>query len=107
MGRSGFGRLLPLLAGRFILRPEIQHAPFLRDGHNLFDNRLMRRRRRVRFQALRIVEREHVAMREAFVVLFGAVVLAPLKRLDRVALRRQLRERFLDLFHLLRRSRPP
>src|SRR6266550_4697626 len=36
-------------------------------------------------------------------MLFRTVILPPLKRPDRLALRRQLRDRFLHVFHLLRR----
>ena len=42
-------------------------------------------------------------MGEAFVVRFRTVILPPLKCLDRVALRRQLFQPVLDLFHLFGR----
>src|SRR5687768_10410142 len=78
------------LARYFPLRPKVHHTSLLGSRHNLTDNCSMGRHRGIGLQTFFVVEREHEAVREAVVVGFRTIIRPPLKRLDRLALRRQL-----------------
>src|SRR5262245_53498091 len=83
-----------------LLRPEVEHPGLFRDWAKLIGDCPMCRCRCVSFQPLFILEREHEAMRESFIMFLGAVILPPLKSFDRLALGREFRERILESFHL-------
>src|SRR6476661_7678484 len=87
----------------FVLRPKIEHPSLFCCRDDLLHDRRMRRRLGVGLESRWIIEREHKTIRESFVVRFWAVILPPLERLNRFALRWQLGDRFLDALNLLRR----